>query len=297
MVKRVQFRFWLIAMCAMGFCVVALIGVMNLVSWFHTDRELDRALDEMVHTVESLRDDQLAAAAAEPEWRVESYVEEPPTPSPTPEVTDEPRPEDTAPEEGADESFQEVFLPPKGQEGEFQPKPGRDGKPPWWYQDLLPETETSAETSEATEETVINHYYYYYPAEESQELDLRSSAMNQYAGRLCVVTFDSDGTSQVGMSDSNALGEEEAAQLAEQMLGTEATTGDLDDYRFRIRSMDGETWVFFLDCTTELQAARSLLTASALVGLGGLLVMGVFVYFMARKAMAPLKESVEKQRR
>jgi len=121
--------------------------------------------------------------------------------------------------------------------------------------------------------------------------------MNQYSGRLSVVSFQEGAEPQVGMSDSSALSTEEAASLAGEMLRQGKTSGDLDAYRYQVRS-DGEAVrVYFLDCSTELGSRRSLLLISILVGLGGLVVTGIFVYGMSVRATAPLTESMEKQKR
>ena len=205
MIKKVQFKFWLLAMASMGLCVIALIVVINVIHAAQTEREIDRALGEMVATVESLRDDQARRRVEEPEWRVESYVEEEPvdTPAPTPEQTQ--APEVTQQPENTPEDV--YTLGPKG---------GRGGKKwPWWYEEFLweesqeQETEAAATPSPEIQETVVNHYYFYYPTETDEELDLRSSAMNQYAGRLCMVHFTEGEDPVVGMSDSNALEESE----------------------------------------------------------------------------------------
>ena len=66
MVRRVQRRFWLGAMAAMGLCDIALLVVVNLLEDARTDREITRAHQEMVATVESVRAYQQEAAAAEP---------------------------------------------------------------------------------------------------------------------------------------------------------------------------------------------------------------------------------------
>ena len=292
MIKKVQFKFWLLAMASMGLCVIALIVVINVIHSAQTERQIDRALGEMVATVESLRDDQARRRVEEPEWRVESYVEEEPvdTPAPTPEETQTPevtqQTEDT-PEDG-------YTLGPKG---------GRGGKKwPWWYEEFLweemqeQETEAAVTPSPEIQETVVNHYYFYYPTETDEELDLRSSAMNQYAGRLCMVHFSEGEEPVVGMSDSNAMEDTEAVALATQMLDSGKPAGELEDYRYQVKTGDG-IWVYFLDCATEHKARRSMLLASILVGLAGLLLTGVFVYFMSKRAIEPLKESMTLQKR
>ena len=285
-------------MAAMGLCVIALLVVVNLLEGARTDREITRALQEMVATVESVRAYQQEAAAAEPEWRVESFVEQEtpspaPSPTPSPEETPAPSPEEeTAWEDLQDYGDRDDWFgrPPKG--------PGKKPEP-WWFNFQYAETtpEPSAEPSLEPEETVVNHYYYYYPQDTSQAENLRNSAMNQYSGRLCVVCYPAEGEVTVGMSDGNALTEPEAIALADQMRQEGRASGDLDAYRYQVKTGEGATWVYFLDCTTEKAAMRSLLLLSVLVGLGGLVVTGVLVYFLSRKAMEPLKESMELQKR
>ena len=292
MVKKVQFKFWLLAMASMGLCVIALIVVINVIHAAQTEREIDRALGEMVATVESLRDDQARRRVEEPEWRVESYVEEEPvdTPAPTPEQTQTP---EVTPAPN-DSTKDDNMLGPKG---------GKGGKKwPWWYEEFLweesqeQETEAAATPSPEIQETVVNHYYFYYPTETDEELDLRSSAMNQYAGRLCMVHFTEGEDPVVGMSDSNALEESEAIELATQMRDSGKPEGELEDYRYQVKTDNG-VWVYFLDCATEHQARRSMLLASILVGLAGLVLTGLFVYFMSKRASEPLKESMTLQKR
>ena len=318
MVRRVQFKFWLIAMAAMGFCVIALIIVINLINAAQTERQIDRALGEMVATVESLRDDteQQAAQETDTEWRVESYVEEEePADTQVPEPEESGMPENT-PDRMQIETSNAVMEadPGPGKDDRPRDKDGRGGKQPWWYEDFAPQEnqeqvsaapspkapEQTAETvptpSPEVQETVVNHYYYYYPADSDSGQDLRSSAMNQYAGRLCVVSFPEGTDPVVGMSDSNVLEESEAIVLAGRMLETGKADGELENYRYQIKR-DDSTWVYFLDCTTEYQARRSMLLTSILVGFAGLLVTGLFVYLMSRRAIAPLKESMNLQKR
>lgn len=298
MVKRVQRKFFFIALGAMGVCVIALLAVINILQWVRTDQDMNRALTEMVETVEALRNEQRREAQREPEWRVESFVEQ----ATVPEEPDDPDDEDDSGD--GDDQETPAEAEDAQQNGMFfqgRPKGKPDGKQPWWLEDFLPEDTSAPYTQETApsatpEETIINHYYYYYPEEDSDEtVDLRYTAMNQYSGRLCVVSFGADGTTQVGMSDSNALSQEEAIALAEEMRGT--ASGDLDDYRYQVKTDGDATWVYFLDCSTELEARRALLVISCLVGVGGLMIMGLFVYFMSRRAIWPLKESMERQKR
>ena len=296
MIKRVQFKFALIAMAAMSFCVIALVVVLNVLHTVQTDREVTRALEEMVETVEAVRsytEQAEAAEEAEPEWRVESYAEEV-TPEPSPTGTPQPTPS-PAPQPG-----QGKEDPPKDQ----PPAEEKMGRKLWWFDFQQPPPEgqqgAPAESPEPTAEpgeTVVNHYYYYYENESATAADLRDTAMNQYSGRMTVVAFTESEDPQVSMSDSNALAEEDAVALAERMRDSGSDSGYLDEYRYQVKPEDGTTWVYFLDCATEKESNRSTLVISCVVGLGGILLSFVFVYFMSKRAIWPLKESMERQKR
>ena len=297
MIKRVQFKFALIAMAAMSFCVIALVVVLNILHTVQTEREMTRALEEMVETMEAVRsytEQAQEAEAAEPEWRVESYAEEV-TPEPTPEPSETPQPELPL----------EEMLPQPGQGKDDLPRDDRPGKQLWWFDfrepwpgvPQEPGSSQSPEPSAEPEETVVNHYYYYYPNHPEKASDLRDTAMSQYSGRLCVVAFCGDEEPQVSMSDSNILEEEEAIALAEQMCCSGRNDGYLDDYRYQVKPEGAVTWVYFLDCATGKASIRSMLVISCLVGLGGILLSFGFVFFMSKRAIWPLKESMERQKR
>ena len=298
MIKRVQFKFALIAMAAMSFCVIALVVVLNILHMVQTDRQMAQALTEMVETMEAVRSyTQQAEEAenAEPEWRVESYAEEI-TPEPSPEPTPEPAPSETPQPESAPGGNSGV-MPQPGQGKDDIPRGEKQGKQLWWFDFREPSPSESPEPTAEPEETVVNHYYYYYPNNPEKASDLRETAMSQYSGRLCVVAFSGVTEPQVSMSDSNILTEDEAIALAEQMRGNGKDSGYLDDYRYEVTPENGITWVYFLDCATEKDSIRSMLVISCLVGLGGILLSFVFVYFMSRRAIWPLKESMERQKR
>ena len=128
---------------------------------------------------------------------------------------------------------------------------------------------------------------------------LRTDRFAQFAVRVygCGMNFEHpEETALRGIEAHEAFLREIGMPLTLRELGIENADIPALAAHTKKTNPDG-TWVYFLDCSTEHQAVRSLLMVSILVGLGGLLVMGLFVYFMSRKAMAPLRESVERQKR
>ena len=265
-------NFWLSAMAAMGFCVIALIAVINLIHSSQVDRQINDALDEMIETVESVRSYSSKAEEIEAE---------------------------IAAQEAAQAEMQENNAAMEGPDGmrteEQEGAMGHGGKKKkqWWNSQFSNEGDADTESTDAsTADISIDS-----DKARIEAAALRSSAMNQYSGRLSVISFGENNSTQVAMSDSNVLTEEEALEIANQILAQKVSSGDFDEYRFKVKSSDGTTWVYFLDCTTERLSQQSLLHSSILIAAGGLVLTGLFVYLMSKKAIKPLKESMDLQKR
>ena len=290
MIKKVQLKFWISAMATMSFCVIALIVAINLIHSAQVNRQIDDALDEMISTVESVRNYSSQAALLEAELAAQEEAQD----------------AELAAEKEALEAelaSHKEAMENKPMEGGPFGHGGKDKKQ-WWeaqFGNQNNET-TEIESEEAEKPETLNSEIGTYEnvdteAAKQEAAELRNSAMNQYSGRLTVVSFASDNSTQVAMSDSNMLSQDEALDIAEQILKFEAQFGDFDEYRYRVSSDDDGKWVYFLDCSTELASQKSLLNASIGIGLGGLLLTGLFVYWMSKKAVVPLKESMDLQKR
>ena len=295
MIKRARRQFVLSAMAAMGVVLLALVAVINVMNYVQTERRMGSALAEMTAAVEAVMDAQTLAAETEPEWRVESYMEEVPA---EPEAEE---PEDSqaeSSEEPEDAAMAGADQPPMFFGGRWD-HPGKGPKWDAWMaaqQAMAAETAAPTETPEP-EERIIHHYYYYYETENDSLPDLRNTALNQYAGRFLIVTIPESGLPVADMSESSALSEEDAVDLAARILEKGRESGYLDDYRYSVRDTEAGTRVYVLDCAAERHANRSLLLISCLVGLGGLLLALVFVMRMSKKAIWPLEESMDRQKR
>ena len=113
------------------------------------------------------------------------------------------------------------------------------------------------------------------------------------------VRFDGEGNC-VGKDLSRIadLGEEEALALAGQALDSGQSSGRIGNLRFRIVQPAPEfRTVVFLDLSRQ---AHELLRVGALSGLGGLaawLAMLILVRALSRRAIRPIAENMERQRR
>ncbi|MGN0483008.1 MAG: response regulator [Lachnospiraceae bacterium] len=122
-------------------------------------------------------------------------------------------------------------------------------------------------------------------------------SMEQYEKHFFVVTCDEDGIWEVDLEESDCIDENHAIELAKQVVDTKAESGYLRPYKYLIQKTGGETSIYFLDCSTELMTARMLLFLSIIVGCVGLGVVFLFSFFISKKAVEPLKKSMEEQKR
>ncbi len=125
----------------------------------------------------------------------------------------------------------------------------------------------------------------------------RHSANVQYGNRFFWASHRQDGGWDVFVKDADAITESEAKNLAQQVEDKQKESGYLDDYKYLVFQTEKGTGIYFLDCSTDLAAFRSLRVTSIVIGLIGFCCFSFFVFYMSGKAMNPLKESMEKQKR
>ena len=127
----------------------------------------------------------------------------------------------------------------------------------------------------------------------------RGSAAMQYGDRYFEIIVMPDGTTDLLTRNTDAMTGEEAGELAQEILGEEKESGYRDDYRYLVRTTDtdGVTVVSLLDCTMDAKSLADLRVITVAVGLLGTLIAFFFILFTSRKAVMPLEESMEKQKR
>lgn len=126
----------------------------------------------------------------------------------------------------------------------------------------------------------------------------RGSAFMQYGGRFLVITMNSDGTTNLYSSNADIMTNEEANTLASKILEDGKETGYRDDYRYHVQTaIDGTKMISLLDCTEDAKSLSDLRMITIAVGLFGTLIAFLFILFTSNKAIQPLVESMEKQKR
>ena len=114
--------------------------------------------------------------------------------------------------------------------------------------------------------------------------------------RFSRTTVGADGTMTVRSKGNGELADDEASDLARRALASGGEQGYLDDYKYVVESVDDQTRMLFLDCTTELRSLNQLLVVSLVVGGCALAVATLFVHRFSHLAVRPLEESARKQK-
>ena len=112
------------------------------------------------------------------------------------------------------------------------------------------------------------------------------------------VRSDSDGNiTQTYMDRIVSVSDEEAREHAARVLSSGRSSGYVSSFQYLARAEDDGWLVLFVDCSSAFASALSLLLASAAVGVFALGMMFVLVFLMSGRAVAPVVESLEKQKR
>lgn len=96
----------------------------------------------------------------------------------------------------------------------------------------------------------------------------------------------------------SAVSEETAVSLADKVLSGGQKSGFIYDYRYMISDIpEGGRLVIFCDRGAALAGFRNFRNTSIVISLIGLLAIGCVIYFISGKAVRPIEEAGEKQKR
>lgn len=132
-------------------------------------------------------------------------------------------------------------------------------------------------------------------AEKESFKDIGFSEETPHETRYFSVIFERDAIITVNTEKISAISDEKAVQLALEVKKSDNKRGYIGNLRYL--SAENGSLVVFVDCTRQLATANSFLKTSILVCVLG--VLGVFVLIVAfsGKAVAPIAESYERQKR
>lgn len=132
-----------------------------------------------------------------------------------------------------------------------------------------------------------------------ERLSNTRSAEMPYQSRYFTVYFDADGNiTNTDMMHIAAITATEAQEYAVKVYSSDKTSGMFHSYRYKKASKeDGSSFVVFVDMSSSIYNAYTLLLSSLLVGAFALIAMFILVYIFSTQAVAPVVESLEKQKR
>ena len=116
----------------------------------------------------------------------------------------------------------------------------------------------------------------------------------RYETRFFSVSLDESGNAvSCDLGRIAAVDESMAVSLAEEAAAGGKERGFIRDYRYLVK--DG--LVVFIDASRSLDNVRSFLLSSALISVGGLLLVFLIVLLVSGRVIRPISESYEKQKR
>lgn len=119
-----------------------------------------------------------------------------------------------------------------------------------------------------------------------------------YETRYFSVVLNADGTlSSVNTGRIAAVSTDEAVAMARACAQSGDTDGYLGNYKYQLSAQGDETMYLFLDCTRDLKTVRTFLLSCLLVSLCGVAGVLVLIVALSRRAVRPVAESYDKQKR
>lgn len=132
-----------------------------------------------------------------------------------------------------------------------------------------------------------------------EKLNNTRSAEMPFQSRFFVVWLDESGNiASTDLSQVAAISEEDAVEYGLLAASSGKEKGMIQSYRYqRATSSSGREFIVFVDMTVSLINIYNLLIRSVLVGLLALVAMFLLVFMFSTHAVAPVVESLEKQKR
>lgn len=128
--------------------------------------------------------------------------------------------------------------------------------------------------------------------------DLLLTPETRFETRYFAVFIQPDGTISSVLTDNIASTTvEQAGEYARQVLEEGRERGYLNNFRYLVADDGQGLMLLFLDRQLQLRSLQTMLELSCVIGAVALLVMFLLVYYLSRRAVRPVIESVEKQKR
>lgn len=120
----------------------------------------------------------------------------------------------------------------------------------------------------------------------------------RYATRYFYVRCDLDNKIKIiNTSHIAALNSKESRAFATEILESGKETGYIDGYKFLVTTSEKDKLVVVIDFNSDINTAMNFFLISCLVGFGSLVVVTVLVALFSRRAIKPMVENMERQKR
>lgn len=102
---------------------------------------------------------------------------------------------------------------------------------------------------------------------------------------------------QIDTSHIAAVSSAAAREYAQQALASGKAGGFIGEYRYLVTEQSDGNLVVFVDCRNQMETTKNFLIASFGIGLVSFAVVALLVSVLSRRAIRPVVESMEKQKR
>ncbi len=117
-----------------------------------------------------------------------------------------------------------------------------------------------------------------------------------YSTRYFSVELHGNIVTNIVTENITTVNEAEALEYASKACAGEPGFGFIDTFRYYYMVQPGRSIVVFVDFQREAAQSAALMTASIIVSLITMLVLLLCVYWLSKKAMKPVADSIEKQK-
>lgn len=112
-----------------------------------------------------------------------------------------------------------------------------------------------------------------------------------------VLTSESYEIIYTDTSRISAINDEEARDMAREVLKKGSSRGLTDKFRYSVTEEDGNVRVTFLDCGRKLEVLKNFVLTASIISLFGFAAVSVVLIPLSGKILSPIVESYEKQKR
>ena len=113
-----------------------------------------------------------------------------------------------------------------------------------------------------------------------------------------VILSDTGTTKAVNTGRIASVSNEDAVRYAKSLRNMGASeNGYLGVYRYKVLNLPGDSMYLFLDCSSGLYNTIYIFILSLIIGLAALLLISLLVVLFSKKAIQPIAESYDKQRK